>query len=68
MGLWPVKIVSKWGPTLIVNIVALSLASYLALVYQSAMTRRLLAEYASPSLVGHAVCQKVSYALDATFA
>ena len=46
MGLWHVIIVSKWGPTLIVNIVALSLASYLALVYQSALTRRLLAEYA----------------------
>lgn len=35
---------SKWGPTLVVNVVALCLASYLALVYQAAMTRRVLAE------------------------
>ena len=35
----------KWGPTLVINIVALSLGSYLALVYHSAATRRLLAEY-----------------------
>ena len=35
---------SQWGPTLVINVVALSLASYLALVYQSAMTRRILAE------------------------
>ncbi|CAK0779361.1 hypothetical protein CVIRNUC_004754 [Coccomyxa viridis] len=38
---------SQWGPTLVINVVALSLASYLALVYQSAMTRRILAEAAS---------------------
>ena len=44
MGTSVVKGASKWGPTLVVNIVALSLASYLALCYQSAMTRRILAE------------------------
>lgn len=38
------KTMLRWGPVLVVNIVALSLASYLALVYQSAMTRRMLAE------------------------
>ena len=34
-----------WGPTLVINIVALSFGSYLALIYHSAATRRLLAEY-----------------------
>ena len=40
---------AKWGPTLVINIVALSLGGYLALVYHSAATRRLLAEYVFPS-------------------
>lgn len=42
---------SKWGPTLVINVVALSLGSYLALVYHSVATRRLLAEYISSSCI-----------------
>ena len=44
MGPLTFRRASQWGPTLVINVVALSLASYLALVYQSAMTRRILAE------------------------
>ncbi|CAL5218926.1 g672 [Coccomyxa viridis] len=47
MGRFLVSKTPSWAPTLVVNIAALSLASYLALVYQSAMTRRILAEAAS---------------------
>ena len=40
---------AKWGAGLIVDVLALSLASYLILVYYYAPTRRLLSEYASSS-------------------
>ena len=36
---------TNWGPGLIINVLALSLATYLALVYYHATTRRVLAEY-----------------------
>ena len=42
---------TRWGPGLIINVLALSLASYLAMVYYHATTRRVLAEYVLSSLV-----------------